>query len=296
MANQELNLQELCMELNRKLTETEARVKAEAKIRRAFMDKVSKDAIDRKVNAQLNSIKIQINQINPKFKEGSKHFEEINELIDKTMIKYKDNLEEVSKFYDTKIEQLILRKVELEAGLIGALFNKEYLDQRLKMKKDQKENDSAKKSIKENIKELFEKFKVRKKEKTIVDSKDITKMMDVQDIAMEMEQKLTDKVNTVEEGQKQNFKDIVDFEKELLSITEEIEKINERKQTAIDDAMEVGDKAIDVNIRKPRLIKKITRFFASKFNAAKVIETSVINPLNERIDSYLENELAAMKE
>ena len=59
--------------------------------------------------------------------------------------------------------------------------------------------------------------------------------------------------------------------------------------------MEVGDKAIATTIRKPRMFKKITRFFVSRFNTAKIVESSIIEPLNLRIEGFRNNELVNMK-
>ena len=42
-------------------------------------------------------------------------------------------------------------------------------------------------------------------------------------------------------------------------ITEEIERINDRKKKSIYDAMEVGNKEVSIGIRRPRVIKKITK-------------------------------------
>ena len=59
--------------------------------------------------------------------------------------------------------------------------------------------------------------------------------------------------------------------------------------------MEVGDKAMVSTLKKPRVIKKITRFFVSRFNTAKVVESSIIMPLNERIENFKTNELSSIK-
>ena len=59
--------------------------------------------------------------------------------------------------------------------------------------------------------------------------------------------------------------------------------------------MEVGDKQIATTFRRPRVIKKITTFFASRFNTARVVETTIITPLNERIENFRVNELSNMK-
>ena len=74
-----------------------------------------------------------------------------------------------------------------------------------------------------------------------------------------------------------------------------IERLNERKKNSIYDAMEVGDKALTTNIKRPRIFKKITRFFVSRFNTAKVVQTTIIDPLNLRIESFKNNELSSMK-
>ena len=45
-------------------------------------------------------------------------------------------------------------------------------------------------------------------------------------------------------------------------------------------------------IKKPRTFEKITRFFSSRINTPKVIKKNLIDPLNERIDYFIENELS----
>ena len=59
--------------------------------------------------------------------------------------------------------------------------------------------------------------------------------------------------------------------------------------------MEVGGTEMVTNIRRPRVIKRITTFFASRFNTAKVVETTIINPLITRIENFKSNELSGMK-
>ena len=59
--------------------------------------------------------------------------------------------------------------------------------------------------------------------------------------------------------------------------------------------MEVGDNQLTTSIKRPRVFKKITRFFVSRFNTAKVVQTSIIAPLNLRIESFKNNELLDMK-
>ena len=129
---------ELCIKLKNFYNESENRVKTDAMICLAYTDKISTETINEKVNAQMNAIKIGIKEINPKFKEGSKNYEATKELVTETLAKYEDALIELSEFYDGKIEQLILRKVELESSLLGSLLNEEYLRQNHEFKTKQK--------------------------------------------------------------------------------------------------------------------------------------------------------------
>lgn len=292
----ELTEQEVrCQNLFKIYNESESRIKSEAMVNRAYIDKTSQTTIAEKVNAQMNSIKAEINNINPRFKEGSKNYDSTEKLVTETLENYENVLVELSEFYDRKIEQLILRKVELEASLMGAILNEEYLANKIIKKSNQKENDKVKKSVKENIKSVLEKLKFKKENKKEVDPKMIANMMDGQDIAVELEQKLTDRVEKTIQDKNNNKEFISNVEKEILMINTEIDRINERKKKAIYDAMEAGNKELSINICKPKMFKKITRFFISRFNTAKVVQTSIIDPLNLRIESFKNNELVSMK-
>ena len=110
---QELTEQEICMNLKKMYEESENRVKTEAVVRRAYIDKISAKTISEKVNSQMNSIKTEIYEINPKFKEGSKNYETTKKLVSEALVNYEKALLELSEFFDGKIEQLILRKVEV---------------------------------------------------------------------------------------------------------------------------------------------------------------------------------------
>ena len=151
----------------------------------------------------INKISRLIKEINPKFKEGSKNYETTKELVTETLAKYENALIELSEFYDGKIEQLILRKVELEAGLIGSLLNEEYLRQVHEIKAKQKESDKVKKSVKENIKSVFEKLKNRKKENNF-DPRLMAQLMDEQDVEHEIEDQITKGLEKSEEDKKIN--------------------------------------------------------------------------------------------
>lgn len=291
----ELTEQQICINLKKMYDESEIRVKTDAMVRRAYIDKISSRTISDKVNAQMNSIRTGIFEINPKFKEGSKNYDLTKKLVSETLANYEQALIELSEFYDGKIEQLILRKVELEASLVGAILNEEYLKQKVLRKNHQKDNDKVKRSIKDNIKLAIEKIKNRKKENNEIDAKVITNLMDGQDIELELDQKLTERIEKTIADKKDNKEFIEKVEKEISLINEEIERLNERKQKSIYDAMEVGDKALTTSIKKPKIFKKITRFFVSRFNTARVVETTIIDPLNLRIESFRNNELSAMK-
>lgn len=289
---EKLTDQEICVNLKRLYNETENQVKTNAMVSRAFVDKVSAETINNKVTSQMNSIKTSIYNINPKFKEGSKNYELTKKLVTESLAAYEQALIELSQFYDGKIEQLILRKVELESSLIGTILNAEYLRQELASNTDKKENDKVKTSVKDSIKFVLEKFKNKKTNKSeSISPMEISKLMDQQDVVCEIEQQFSNKIEKRQTDKINNDEFSKKIEKELLLINSEIERINDRKKQSILDAMEVGSKDITTSIKKPRVIKKITSFFASRFNTAKVVETTIIDPLNLRIESFKANEL-----
>lgn len=292
---EELTEQEICQNLEKLYNESENRVKTNAIIRRAYIDRTSSETINQKVNAQMNAIKVGIYEINPKFKEGSKNYENTKELVTQTLAAYENALIELSQFYDGKIEQLILRKVELEASLVGSILNEEYLYQKVVKKTEQKENDKVKKSVKDNIKSVLDKFVNRKQANKEIDPRTLENLVDGQDVALEIEQKLDGRIEKSVADKKINKECIEKTEKEITLIDSEIQKLNERKVKSIFDAMEVGDNQLATSIKRPRVFKKITRFFVSRFNTAKVVQTSILDPLNLRIESFKNNELLDMK-
>ena len=291
-----LSNQEICVNLKKLYLDTENQVKANAMVSRAFIGKVSSDTINEKVTSQMNSIKSSIYNINPKFKEGSKNYDVTKKMVTETLAAYEQALVELSQFYDGKIEQLILRKVELEASLIGSILNDEYLREELISDEDKKEHDKAKLTVKDSIKNIIERFKNKKNNNTeVINPLDISKLMDQQDVVCEMEEQFSNKIEKRKSDKIQNSEFSKKVEKEISLINSEIERINDRKKQTIYDAMEVGSKEITPTIKRPRVIKKITTFFASRFNTAKVVETTIINPLNLRIENFKNNELSNMK-
>ena len=291
---EEAEKKERCIKLKNFYNESENRVKTDAMICLAYTDKISTESINDKVNAQMNAIKIGIKEINPKFKEGSKNYDTTKELVTETLAKYEEALTELSEFYDGKIEQLVLRKVELESGLLGSILNEEYLRQTHELKTKQKESDKVRKSVRENIKSVFEKLKNRKKENHF-DPRLMEQLMDEREVEIEIDDQINKGLEKSVEDQKVNKDFIEKAEKEIALIKAEIERINERKRKSIFDAMEVGDKAMVTSIKKPKVFKKITRFFVARFNTAKVVQSTIIDPLNLRIEAFRINELANMK-
>ena len=292
---EELTEDKITVNLYDLYTKTEDRIKSNAIVSMAYIDKVSADTISKKVDNQLASIKYAIYQINSKFSENSKNFSSTKEEITKTLSNYEQALKELSEFYDGKIEQLILKKVELEAGLIGSILNDKYLSNKILKKNTQKANDKTKNSLKENIKLAIERIKNRKNAKNQVDIMAVSKLMDSQDVAREIEEKNSNRIEKTIEEKKKNKEYIANTEKEISLITKEIERLNTQKEKAIYDAMESQEKNLSNNIRKPKIFNKITRFFVSKFNTAKVVQNTIINPLNIKIDNFRINELANMK-
>lgn len=90
----------------------------EAMVNRALTDKITSETINQKVNSQMNAITIGIKGINSKFNEKSKNYDITKASILDALTNYEAALIELSEFYDGKIEQLILRKVELESHLL----------------------------------------------------------------------------------------------------------------------------------------------------------------------------------
>ena len=201
---EELTKQDVCVKLKKLYDESEGKVTADAVVYRAYIDKVSSDTINEKVNAQLNAIKTGIYDINPKFKEGSKNYDSTKKLVAETLANYEKALIELSEFYDGKIEQLILRRVELEASLVGLLLNEEYLKQKVATKTEQKESDKVKLSIKDNIKLALEKLKNRKKENAVLDPRMIANLVDGQDVENELNKKLEENVEKTIQDKKDN--------------------------------------------------------------------------------------------
>ena len=118
-------------------------ISIDAMVNRALTDKITSETINQKVNSQMNAITVGIKNINPKFNENSKNYDITKAAILDTLTNYEAALVELSEFYDGKIEQLILRKVELESHLLGSIVKDEYLIKKEEEKKIQKEDHTS---------------------------------------------------------------------------------------------------------------------------------------------------------
>jgi len=176
----------------------------------------------------------------------------------------------------------------------GSIVRDEYLYKKEEEKTVQKENDKVKRNISSAFKGMLEKLGSKKKQNQI-DTTLISKARDAQDIELEIDEQLSARIQKTKNEETVNKDRIAKVEKEIYLINEEIKRINERKKQNLLDAMEVGDKWVATTIKRPRTFTKITRFFASKFNTPKLIIKTIINPLNARIEEFVNNELANVK-
>ena len=269
-------------------------ISIDAMVNRALTDKITSETINQKVNSQMNAITVGIKNINPKFNENSKNYDITKAAILDTLTNYEAALVELSEFYDGKIEQLILRKVELESHLLGSIVKDEYLIKKEEEKKIQKDNDKVKRNISTAFKNMIEKLGNKKRQNEI-DATLISKAKDAQDIEFEIDEQLSARIEKTKEEETQNKDRIAKVEKEIFLINDEIKRINERKKQNLLDAMEVGEKWVTTTIKKPKTFSRITRFFVSKFNTPKIIIKTIIEPLNGRIEDFGNNELSNVK-
>lgn len=273
----------------------ESKIKTDAVVSRAYTDKLSLETIENKVDSQLNSINASISSINSKFTEGSKNYDLAKKNIVEALEKYKENLVELSEFYDGKIEQLILSKVELEAALLGGIVNEEFLDYKVALKTKQKDNDALKKKINDNSMQAYQRILAERQASGVVDPLALRYKKDADDINKEIEVKMQNRIDKSKKEKKENTEDLEKKESQIRTINSEIERINQRKVEAITRAMEEGDVFLTTNVKKPRAFSRIKRFFVSRFNTYKVIDDTIITPLNKKIEEFKNVELSNMK-
>ncbi len=290
-----INEQYISMVLDKIWKQNSENIQMEAIVNRALTDKISTETINTKVNSKLNAISVEIKNINPKYNENSKNYDSTKADILDALTNYETALIELSDFYDEKIEQLILRKVELDTRKLGLLMKDEVLLEKTEKKVDEKENITSK--VSKGVKRIVEKinFKNQNKEKEYIDVSLYNKVQDIADIKQEVNQKMENRVQKAKEDSSKNSNQIQEIDKEIRNIDLEIKKVNERKQQNLMNAMEMGDKWIAVNLKRPKAFTKIKRFFMSKFNTTKLIHKNVITPLNNLVKEFRETELANVK-
>ena len=290
----EVNDAYVAMVLKNVYEKTNEEITLDALVNRALTEKISSETINQKVNSQMNAISVGIRNINPRYTEKSKHYEITKASILNSLTNYEAALMELSKFYDNKIEQLILRKVELEANLLGSVIRDQYLYKMENKRVEQQENDKVKKKISSTFKGMVDKLTLKKKER-ISDVNLIRNAIDIADVESEITKQLNNRVEKTKMQEKENKENIYNIEKEIKAINSEIKRINERKKANLLNAMEVGDKWVATTIKKPRTFTKITRFFSSRFNTAKLVDKIILEPLNRRIDEFVNTELVNVK-
>lgn len=273
---------------------TSEEIKLEAVLERALCDKITTETIEQKINAQLNAIKFGVRKINSKFTSKSKNYNIVKEQISDLMQRYEMVLKQLGEFYDEKIEQLVLRKFELQINFVGSIVKQQYLVNQKNLKSKVKNNDKIKNILTLGIKKTIEMIREKKK-KNSIDVKEINKLKDKETIEKEHSLKINNSIEVIEEKINKNKEYMEKINKEIYLIMVEINKLNERKKETLFNAFESDEKWMITKIKKPKTFERITRFFSSKINTPKVIKKTLIDPLNERITSFIENELINIK-
>lgn len=269
-------------------------IQTSALVSRALTDKISTETINRKVNNQLNSIHASMFKINPSFGENSKHYGEIKKEILDVLTDYEAALTEYCDSYDVKLEDLILKKVELESNLVGKIFKEESYntDENFKMKV--KQSDKLKQSFSERAESIFKRFSTREKNQGI-NPYDISMMNEYRDLEREQDKYLDSNITKVHESNKTNLAEIEDLEKKIKSVTKQIEDINAKKKEAVEVAMETGDRWISATLKKPSVFTRAKTFIGNRLNTPKVVSKTVIAPLKMKVTDFRNNELAEIK-
>jgi hypothetical protein len=270
-------------------------IQMSALVNRALTDKISTETINQKVNNQLNSIQSSMYMINSKFNESSKNYGVVKKEILDVLTDYELALTEYSDYYDNKLENLILKKVELESHLVGKIFKDENYKTEESIKTKENQSDKLKLSFSEKTKNIFEKFLIKKNEESQINLQEISKLQDCVDLENEQDKKLDKKLLKIQEKNRTNLAEITKLENDIKSISHEIDEINETKRLGLEQAMETRDKWIAVNLKKPSMVKRAKTYLANKFHTSKVITKTVITPLKQRVDEFRNTELASLK-
>ena len=271
-------------------------IQTSALVNRALTDKISTETINQKVNNQLNSIYVSMNRINPNFNETSKNYGIIKKNILDVLTDYESALTEFSDYYDKKLENLILKKVELEANLVGKIFREEALTKDENIKTKMKDKDYLKMSFSEKTRDIATKVSSQKSINNTINYIDIRALKDLKDLELERNNKIDKKILKIKEKNENNQSEIKKIESEIQKVSKEIIDMNEKKRLGLEEAMETRDKWISVTLKKPSLWTKTKRFFSNRFNTINVISKTIIEPLKIRVQEFRVNELKGLKE
>lgn len=275
------------------LTNTSSIFENEACIYRAIIEKTTINTINTKVKNQRNSFNVSIKKINSRFSKNKK-YKDIQEKIEEALKNYEKVLTDIANFYDIKIEQLILKKVELQAHLVGKIFREEFYFQEEEKHKNSKENDNLLNTLSNGIKSAISKLKTKKAEKEI-DITMISKLKDKEELEIEQKENIENSLVKNQNDIQDNRNDILKIENEILTIQKEIDRINQSKKDSLMNFIESSNKNLAIRNEKNRVIGSIKKFIFGKFNTYKYIYDTIITPFNNRINDYIENELKDMK-
>ena len=271
-------------------------IEVSALVDRALADKISTETIHQKVNHQLNSIYGQMTKINPKFTETSKNYGTIKQDILDVLTDYELALTEFSDYYDRQLEELILEKVELESSLIGKVFREENLKKNENIKIKFKAKDPLKANFAEKAKSIVEQVAgAKKQEQNFVNSVDIRKLQDLNDLEKEHTSQLDKKIEVLQESDKTNQSEMAEIENKIKEISKQITQINEKKKIGLEEAMETREKWISITLRRPSVWNRTKTFFSNRFSTAKVISKTIIAPLKMKVREFRINELEGLK-
>ena len=270
-------------------------IQTSALVNRALADKISTETINQKVNNQLNSIYTSMTRINPKFNETSKNYGIIKQDILDVLTDYELALTELSDYYDNQLEELILKKVELESNLVGKVFREENIKKDENIRIKFKDKDMLKMSFSERAKNIAEKVSAKKQTNSSIDFTDIRKLQELNDLEVEQTNRLDEKILKLQERDKTNQAEIVGLENEIKKVSKQIKEINEKKRLGLEAAMETREKWISVTLRKPSVWNRTKSFFSNRFSTAKVVSKTVIAPLKMKVKEFRVNELEGLK-
>lgn len=213
-------------------------------------------------------------------------------------------------FYKDKIYNLdFSTSEEMEKILNSKRINKSYIiikrayEYKISQEITEKKIQNQLNSINSEINQINNKFSTSSKNYTLVKDeinslmKEFSKI--VKNISYEYDQKIEEKILIMLkyeiQFQKAMKSDDLEKIKETRNIIKSINKecinIHDEKISEIFYAMEIEERRMSTKIRKPRNFQKITRFFVNKFNTYNVITKNILNPIRQRMDDYLNQNL-----